>query len=155
MARYIKSLGFEPVWSGSGSFDEELLKQIDPASEFQSAVGKYSIDELALKLREAEALVTVDSGIFHLAKLTETKTLVLLGGSSFERIAPCDFYSQRNMYFVASDFNCPNKKSASYHCQKNLLKNCPYNDGIVSDCMKGLSVEKVKSAVFDMLKQSK
>lgn len=92
IAKCVQTLGYKVIFTGNGEAEREFIKRCDPNNWYQHAVGLYSLDELARKLHRSTLLVTVDTGVMHLAKFTGIKILVLCGGSEPERIAPSRFF---------------------------------------------------------------
>ena len=78
IARHLESRGLEVVWSG-GRGEEALVAAVDPAAQRRSYAGKLDLPQLWQLLAHARILVTPDTGISHLARITGTPCVTLFG----------------------------------------------------------------------------
>ncbi len=92
IASEVSSLGYKPVFTGNGDDEAEFIRKIDPDNRYEHAGNRYSLWELAKLMNHSKLLVTVDTGIMHLAKYTGIEILALCGGSNPERIGPSEFF---------------------------------------------------------------
>lgn len=92
IASEVSSFGYKPVFTGNGDDEAEFIRKIDPDNRYEHAGNRYSLWELAKLMNHSKLLVTVDTGIMHLAKYTGIEILALCGGSNPERIGPSEFF---------------------------------------------------------------
>ena len=78
IARHLESRGLEVVWSG-GRGEETLVAEADPEGTRRSYAGRLDLAQLWQLLAGAQLLVTVDTGISHLARITGTPAVTLFG----------------------------------------------------------------------------
>ena len=78
VARHLESRGLEVVWSG-GRGEEGLVAAVDPEAKRRSYAGKLDLAQLWQLLARTEILVTPDTGISHLARITGTPSVTLFG----------------------------------------------------------------------------
>lgn len=159
IAGHVSDLGFSVVFTGNGEEERRFIEECDPENRYQHAVGIYTIDELAVKLSHSELLVTVDTGIMHLAKFAGIKILVLCGGSEPRRIAPSEFFDReentlgfkmKTFFSIQSQYPC---KAKSPHCQRLLPEYCYHWDGKYSECMKAFNLTEILKKVDEILFQ--
>ncbi|HET9651443.1 MAG TPA: glycosyltransferase family 9 protein [Usitatibacter sp.] len=78
IARHLESRGVEVVWTG-GRGEEALVDAVDPKHERRSYAGRLDLPQMWHLLARSELLVTPDTGISHLARITGTPTITLFG----------------------------------------------------------------------------
>jgi len=78
IASHLESRGLEVVWS-AGRGEEGLVAAVDPARERRSYAGQLDLPQLWQLLAHARILVTPDTGISHLARITGTPSVTLFG----------------------------------------------------------------------------
>jgi len=78
VAAHLESRGLEVVWS-AGRGEEALVAEADPAGRRRSYAGKLDLPQAWNLLAHASLVVTPDTGISHLARLTFTPTVTLFG----------------------------------------------------------------------------
>lgn len=78
IARHLESRGLEVVWSG-GRGEEALVGAVDPQGSRRSYAGRLDLAQLWQLLAGAAILVTPDTGISHLARITGTPAVTLFG----------------------------------------------------------------------------
>ncbi len=98
-----------------------------------SLVGKTSLSELAVLIRQAKLLVTNDSAPLHFATLLETPTVALFGPTDPEKYGP----RQKKSRVVRKTIFCS-------PCEK---ARCPFHH----ECMEELSGEEVYQACCELL----
>ena len=65
-----------------GPKEEYLIKELDSGSECHHVLGTYSLTEMWNLIEGAKLLISVDTGIAHIAKLTSTPIVTLFGPGS-------------------------------------------------------------------------
>lgn len=159
IAEHVSNLGFSVIFTGNGEEERKFIDECDPENRYQHAVGTYTIEELALKLSRSALLVTIDTGIMHLAKFTGIKVLVLCGGSEPRRIAPSEFFNRekssselasKTFFAIQSQYSC---KAKNLHCQRLLPQYCYHWDGKYSECMKAFNSAEILQKIDEILFQ--
>ena len=77
----LKSKNFE-IFISVGPKEEYLIEEVDPDHKYHHIAGTYSLIEMWSLIEDAKLLISVDTGIAHLAKLTGTPILTLFGPGS-------------------------------------------------------------------------
>ncbi len=126
---------------GRDDFDagEEIVADLGTGLVANLA-GKASLRESAAVLMHAGLFVGNDSGPAHLAAAVGIPLVVLSGADDPEETSPV---SDRKKLVYLSDLDC-------ISCVKNK---CPLKEDAFMQCMKGISLEMVLSAVDESLKQ--
>jgi ADP-heptose:LPS heptosyltransferase len=65
-----------------GPKEEYLIKEVDPGCKCHHVLGTYSLTEMWSLIKGAKLLISVDTGIAHIAKLTSTPIVTLFGPGS-------------------------------------------------------------------------
>ncbi len=65
-----------------GPKEEYLIEEVDPDHQYHHIAGTYSLIEMWALIEDAKLLISVDTGIAHLAKLIGTPILTLFGPGS-------------------------------------------------------------------------
>jgi ADP-heptose:LPS heptosyltransferase len=81
LAETLEHRGHTIVWS-AGRGERELVDQIDPAHRYLSIAGSLDLAQLMALVRGAACLVSPDTGVAHLGRITGRPTVVLFGPGS-------------------------------------------------------------------------
>jgi ADP-heptose:LPS heptosyltransferase len=84
LAEYLAEKGYIAIFTGSESDRERLEAFIDSLpknDKFINSAGRLNLEELSVLLRRAEGVVSVNTGIMHLAALSGVFTIALHGPS--------------------------------------------------------------------------
>lgn len=81
LAASLSAAGLTVVWSG-GPNESPLAEAADPQGRFANLAGRYDMAGLWHLLAGAALLVSPDTGVAHLARLTGTPAVVLFGPGS-------------------------------------------------------------------------
>ena len=81
LAEEIKSKGFEIILS-VGPKEEYLIEEADPNNQYHHVAGTYTLLDMWTLIADAKLLISVDTGIAHLAKLSGTPIVTLFGPGS-------------------------------------------------------------------------
>lgn len=103
--------------------------------------GHLSLREVAAVLAGADALVTVDSGMMHLAYAVGTPTVALFGASNREKWAP----RSRNHRILSAGLPCSPCSAFGY------TPPCP----IGVECLRRISVDDALAATLDVTAQGR
>lgn len=93
VAEALSAQGYEVVWSG-GAGEERIVAEIDPAGRYCSLVGRLDLAQLWNLVARAQALVSVDTGVAHIGRLTYTPTVTLFGPGSPRVCGAGDFWRE-------------------------------------------------------------
>ncbi|HWQ94546.1 MAG TPA: glycosyltransferase family 9 protein [Gammaproteobacteria bacterium] len=151
LARALTDLGLRVVWSG-GKNEQHIVAQADPDGDFQSYAGRLDLAQLWHLVQGAQLLVSHDTGVAHLGRLTGTPTVTLFGPGSSIICGAGDFW--RNAPYRAvtiPDFPCRNqhvlfKREIAWvrRCGRGV-EECP-----APRCMRAIDTAMVMDAVNDL-----
>ncbi|CAM8432992.1 RfaF ADP-heptose,LPS heptosyltransferase [Candidatus Methylopumilus universalis] len=106
----LKHKGFE-IFISVGPGEEYLLREADPDSKCQHISGTYSLLEMWYLIERANLLISVDTGIAHLAKLSNTPIVTLFGPGSPATHGVGNFWKLNpHMNITVSSFPCRDQK---------------------------------------------
>jgi ADP-heptose:LPS heptosyltransferase len=139
---------FQIVWS-SGPGEAGLIDEVDRARRFPSYPGSLDLAQLWHLVAGADLLVTLDTGVAHLAKLTWTKTVCLFGPGSATLLGRGEFFRDAPFTEVTiPDFPCRDrhqlfKREIAWvrHCARTL------DECQRPRCMEALELEDVMRAI--------
>ncbi len=138
-----RQLGLQVVLIGSSDDQrtgDEIVKSIADDSVINLA-GKTSIRELAALCSRAAVFVGNDSGPAHVAAAVGIPIVVLSGADNPQETSPM---SDRKTVLYQSDLSC-------ISCVKNV---CPLKGADKMQCMMGISIESVYSAVASLTERN-
>lgn len=150
LAGRLASLGYDVVWTASPK-EQWLINQIDPSHQFQ-AYSNLSLAQLWHLIEYAELVICPDTGVAHLAKLTDTPVIVLFGQGSDVLFGKGQFFENHRFYrsIIIDDIACRDthqlfKRRIPWvqRCNRTI-KQC--QDNI---CMKNISVDRVFDKVVE------
>lgn len=122
--------------SGDDSFSREVLKNM--SSDIIGAINKTSLKQAMAILKRCKLFIAPDSSLLHLASCMGVETIGLYGATSAEYIYP--YFHRANMIVSKAALKCmpcyPGNRTAV--CKKEFQP---------GECMEGISVEDVLSAV--------
>jgi ADP-heptose:LPS heptosyltransferase len=150
LAARLRQEGYAVAWS-AGPGETALVEEADPARKFPSYAGKLDLAQLWHLLEKAGLLVTVDTGVAHLAKLAGAPTVclygpgspVLVGRGEFWKGAP--FREAGRAEFPCRDQRLLFKREIAWvrRCQRTL-RECAE-----PRCMQAIDVDEVAQAALD------
>jgi ADP-heptose:LPS heptosyltransferase len=151
---HLESSGINPVIT-VGPGEEGLVAEIDPTSRYLSFPGTLSLAQMWRLLSGALALVCLDSGVSHLARLAGTPSVVLFGPGSATLFGGGDFW--RNIpgrKVTIPQFPCRDENRIfrrylpwAEHCGRSTAQ-CAS-----PKCMHGVTDEMVVQALDSLLLQ--
>jgi ADP-heptose:LPS heptosyltransferase len=141
---------YQVVWS-AGPGETQLVDEVDPARRFASFAGTLDLAQLWHLVAGAELLVTLDTGVAHLAKLTWTRTVCLFGPGSAPLLGRGEFFRDAPFTEVTvPDFPCRDrhqlfKREVVWvrHCARTL------DECDRPRCMEALALEDVMRAIAE------
>jgi ADP-heptose:LPS heptosyltransferase len=139
---------YEIVWS-AGPGEAHLVDQVDPQRRFAAYAGTLDLAQLWHLVAGADLMVTLDTGVAHLAKLTFTNTVCLFGPGSAPLLGRGEFFADAPFAEVTiPDFPCRDrhqlfKRDVLWvrHCARTLQE-CER-----PRCMEALTLDDVMRAV--------
>jgi ADP-heptose:LPS heptosyltransferase len=97
---------YRVVWS-CGPRETDLVRRIDPQGRFASYPGTLDLAQLWHLVARSSLLVTLDTGIAHLGKLTLARTVCLFGPGSAALTGRGEFFRDAPFTEVTvADFPC-------------------------------------------------
>jgi len=134
VAEGLWNMGFQPVLLGS-TLEKEINKQISRYSSVPlvDLASRLSIPETAEILRRAGFLVTIDSGILHIAVIEKVRTVSLFGPGIAKKWGP----KGREHIIIRKELSCSpcTKFGTTPACKKGAL------------CMRLIQVKDVLNAI--------
>ena len=148
LARALEERGRTVVWS-AGPGEEALVRSIDLQARYRSYAGKLDTAQLWRLIAGADLLISVDTGVAHLAKLTGTRAICLYGPGSPALVGRGEFWRAAPFTEVTvPDFPCRDqrilfKREIDWvrRCGRTL-RECPR-----PRCMEAISAEDVVAAM--------
>jgi ADP-heptose:LPS heptosyltransferase len=139
---------YQVIWS-AGPGEARLIEEVDPMRRFSAFAGTLDLAQLWHLVAGAELLVTLDTGVAHLAKLTWTRTVCLFGPGSAPLLGRGEFFRDAPFTDVTvRDFPCRDrsqlfKREVTWvrHCARTLQE-CQR-----PLCMEAIGLENVMRAI--------
>jgi ADP-heptose:LPS heptosyltransferase len=98
------------VWS-CGPREKGLIHEIDPQNRFASYAGNLDLPQLWQLVANSSLLVTLDTGVAHIAKLTLARTVCLFGPGSAALTGRGEFWRDAPFTEVTvADFPCRDQR---------------------------------------------
>ena len=150
----VQRFGLTPVFS-AGPGQEELVRAADPHKRFLEVAGRLDLRDMWQLLKKAALLVSPDTGIAHLARLTKTPSVVLYGPGQADLFGPGQFFADAAYRAVTiAEMPCRNE-TVLFAGTRPWIRTCarmPSACHFEARCSTGIGVEKVISAIHDVLK---
>ena len=106
LASHLVSRGLEIAWS-AGRGQEALVEQADPERRHRSYAGTLDLAQMWSLIANAEVMVTPDTGLAHLSRLTFTPTVTLFGPGTPQLVGSGSFFRNAPWRPVIVDpFHC-------------------------------------------------
>lgn len=154
LAQSLQQRGLNVVLS-TGRGEEGLVAAIDPRSRLRSYAGTLDLAQLWHLLAGAHLLVCPDTGIAHLAKITDTPAVVLFGPGSAVMFDKGTYWKNARFHPVTiAEFPCRDQRNLfkrdipwMRHCARSTTE-CT-----AARCVDALDVAMVQAAVDKALSQ--
>ncbi len=153
LARRIRKIGLLPHWSVAPG-EEPLLQELDPAQEFPHLALRFA--PMWHALTQARILVSVDTSIVHLARLTETPSVVIFGPTDPELFGSGAFWHNhpnRSIYkpnvLCRNDGKLLRRPLKWVHICTRDTDRCAH-----PHCIHSLTVNQVECAVVELLEST-
>ena len=153
VAEELAQRGLQVVWS-AGRGEESEVAAIDPGGRFASCAGALDLAQLWHLIKGARLLLSPDTGIAHLGRLTGTPGITLYGPASATLVGPGEFLRDIPCRTVTvEDFPCRDqrilfKREIEWvrRCQRTLAE-CP-----APRCMHAIGVDGVVLGAAELLR---
>lgn len=150
----VQRFGLIPVLS-AGPGQEGLVRAADPRRQFLEVAGRLDLRDMWQLLKKATLLVSPDTGIAHLARLTKTPSVVLFGPGQAGLYGPGRFFADTAYRAVTiAEMSCRNE-TRLFERTRPWIRTCvraPSACHFKARCSTGISVESVISAIHEVLK---
>lgn len=155
LAHRLAAAGVTPVWS-SGPGGRKLIEAIDPQAKFQSLGHRLDLAQLWHLVASAALLVSVDTSVAHIAKLTYTPTVTLYGPSSDVLFGRGRFWSEAPFREVTvPEFPCRDQTTL-FKRRVDWVRRCQRTVGRAAAecaeprCMQSIGVDAVVNAALEL-----
>ncbi len=151
LAAGLERQGYAVVWS-AGPREERIVEEIDPSHERASYAGVLDLAQMWRLLSGASLLVTLDTGVAHLAKLTATPTATLFGPGSAVLFGRGEFWRAAPFREVTlADFPCRDQRTL-FKRRIDWVRRCQRTLAECAEprCMQGIGVEPVLAAISSL-----
>jgi ADP-heptose:LPS heptosyltransferase len=148
LATKLTELEYRVVWSG-GPGEQKYVDEIDPEHRFPSFAGRLELAQMWHLVKKARLLVSPDTGVAHLGRVTGTLTAVLFGPGSHIICGNGEFWRHAPAHGVTIDpFPCRDQR-VLFKREIQWVRRCQRRPGECNDnrCMRSIDVEHVMSAV--------
>jgi ADP-heptose:LPS heptosyltransferase len=141
--------GYEIVLS-VGPKEEYLIQEIDPDNQYYHVAGTYSLLDMCALIKHAKILISVDTGIAHLAKLSYTPIITLFGPGSPVSHGTGNFWKfLHHINITKSNFSCRNQPIL-FRRKIDWLKRCGRNNNQCNTpgaCMNIITPDQVMKVI--------
>jgi ADP-heptose:LPS heptosyltransferase len=153
LAEHLTTLGLTVVWS-AGRGEEAIVDACDPAHRFASTAGRLDLAQMWHLLAGAQLLVSPDTGIAHLGRVTWTPTLVLFGPGSAVLCGPGKFWQATPWRALTVDpFEC---RDQAFLFRRNVawVRRCARStrECAAPRCMEAIELGTVTAAADELLR---
>lgn len=153
LTKELKNKGFE-IFMSVGPQEEYLIQEADPEHQCHHISGTYSLLDMWTLIENAKLLISVDTGIAHLAKLSGTPIVTLFGpGSPVSHGAGLFWQKSPHRHATQNDFMCRDQPIL-FRRKVSWLKRCGRNYSECKTpgaCMQVITPEKVMLEVTTLL----
>jgi ADP-heptose:LPS heptosyltransferase len=153
LAEFLAARGLTVAWS-AGPGEQSLVEAADPRRQHCSYAGELDLTQLWHLVANAEILISPDTGIAHLGRLTGTPTVTLFGPGSDVLCGAGEFW--RNSPYRAvidADFPCRDQQKFFRRtipwvkrCGRSVAT-CPTPGA----CMRAIEQDAVERAALELL----
>jgi ADP-heptose:LPS heptosyltransferase len=151
LAHRLAGKGVTPVWS-SGPGGKHLIDEIDKERKFTAFGHQLDLAQLWHLVAGAALLVSVDTSVAHIAKLTHTPAVTLYGPSSGALFGRGRFWSEAPFREVtAADFPCRDQRTL-FKRRVEWVRRCQRSTAECAEprCMHAIGVEQVAAALAEL-----
>lgn len=154
LALDLEKRGLAVAWS-AGPGEESIVARCDPQSRFQSFAGRLDLARMWHLLANASLLVSPDTGIAHLGRVTFTPTVTLFGPGSALICGPGRFWRDTPTRAVTIDpFPCRDQ-DVLFRRAIPWVRHCARSTAECTEarCMLAIDVNSVLTAADELLRR--
>lgn len=137
-----------------GPHEHVLLEEVDPQRQHFHVAGDASLREMWQLVRDARILISPDTGIAHLGKLTGTPTICLFGPGSVEIHGKGEFWKNSEFHgLTVRPFACRDQKIL-FRRRVEWVERCGRSEQQCQTpgaCMAAITPEMVLDAITSLL----
>lgn len=152
LADALTELGYQVVWTASPA-EKGLIEAIDAKGQYL-AYANLSLVQLWHLIERARLVICPDTGVAHLAKITETPVVVLFGQGSDVLFGCGEFFNRGRLYqaIIVDDMPCRDQ-NLLFKRPVPWVRRCNRGTSQCSDnvCMKNIAVDAVYQAALRFL----
>ena len=151
IAEWLEARGLEVVWS-AGRGEEKLVEAADPGGRRRSYAGTLDLAQVWHLLARSELLVTPDTGLSHLARITGTPAVTLFGPGTPQLVGSGRFFRNAPWKAVIVDpFPCRDQPIL-YKRQVLWVRRCARTTRECASpaCMHAIGVRDVIAAIGEL-----
>jgi ADP-heptose:LPS heptosyltransferase len=154
VARHLEARGLQVVWS-AGRGEEGLVRAVDPEGRRRSYAGKLDLPQLWQLLARAEILLTPDTGISHLARITGTPAVTLFGPGTPQLMGNGRFFRNSPWRAVIVDPFACRDQPILYKRRVEWVRRCSRTIRECAEprCMHAIEVRDVIAAIGELRPQ--
>jgi len=143
--------GYEVVLS-AGRGEEQLLAPVDPEGRRSSLAGRLDLAQMWDLLAHAAFLVCPDTGIAHLARLTDVPTVVLYGPGSPVSAGPGRFWSRARFRALWDPDVACRDQNRLFERRLEWLRQCWRGPDECADpfCIRRVAISHVTQAIEEL-----
>ena len=152
LAAQLETRGLEVVWS-AGQGEEGLVAQSDPQARRRSYAGTLDLAQMWRLIAGARLMVTPDTGLAHLSRLTFTPTVVLFGPGTPQLVGSGRFFRNAPwMPVIVDPFACRDQHIL-FRREIEWVRRCSRTQRQCATpaCMHAIEVRQVAAAIDALL----
>lgn len=155
IAAYLEGCGLEVAWTG-GKGEQAVLDAIPDQGRRRSYVGQLDLAQMWHLLARAKLLVTPDTGVSHLARLTGTPCVTLFGPGTPQLMGSGRFFRKAPWRAVMVDPYPCRDQPLLYKRQVPWVRRCERTTRQCASphCMHAIGVRDVIAAIGQLLPQA-
>jgi ADP-heptose:LPS heptosyltransferase len=150
LSKHLREKGLDVVWTGTAS-EQRLIERINPNGAVSYA-GKLSLTQLWHLLEHAQLLVSVDTSVAHLGRITGTPTVALFGPGS-ALIAGAGEYWRDSPFWAVTvvDVPCRDQRTL-FKREMSWIRHCMRSP---RECANNICMQRIDTAqVTDAVEQA-
>ena len=155
LGKQLKQKGYSIVVT-CGPGEESLVQPFTNNDSFEQLVqGNFSLLQMWQLISQAQLLISPDTGISHLAKLTNTPLVCLFGPGPAELVGHSEFFANHPARYLSKPIPCRDQP-VIFKRPVSWLKFCERNVKQCSNpkCIKSITVDDTLNASLELLESS-
>ncbi|OED44770.1 hypothetical protein ACH42_06760 [Endozoicomonas sp. (ex Bugula neritina AB1)] len=154
LGKKLKESGYSIVVT-CGPGEESLMEPFAESDSFDQLVkGNFSLQQMWRLIDQATLLVSPDTGIAHIAKVTNTPLVCLFGPGPAELVGHSEFFSNHPARYLSKPIPCRDQP-VIFKRPVSWLKFCERNTTQCDNpkCIKSITVDDVMTASLELLEK--